>query len=163
MTVHDNRFVPVALHGQDFLASSHYKISHDERFIPDALKSTFHKDYIPLKDICKPEAALPPKPSQFMHKDEDKINMKLTETCLAFPVKQSINDDHRDKYDSLYRTNFKMDSDLRIAAFNTTQEHYYQPKLMNQNSVTKLTRSWMKSQLPQRDYVKAEEPLSNYR
>nr|CAB3226598.1 uncharacterized protein C19orf45-like [Phallusia mammillata] len=98
-----------------------------------------------------------------MHRDTEKINMKVTETCTAFPAKQSINDDKRDKYDSLYKTNFKMDSDLRISTFNTTHGHYYKPKLVGQHSNTNLARIWMKSQFPQGDIAKADEPISNYR
>uniref|UniRef100_H2Z8W0 Uncharacterized protein n=1 Tax=Ciona savignyi TaxID=51511 RepID=H2Z8W0_CIOSA len=156
--------IPAPLHGQEFLASSHYKISHDDRFISDALKSTFHKDYVPPIVNLKPEAALPPKPSEFMHRDVEKISTKVSETCQAFPAKKSVHDDPRDKYSSLYRTNFKLDSDSRIDTFSTTHERYYKPTPQGSlPALSNLGSRWMRSNFPQGDKEKADEPISNYR
>nr|XP_002120880.1 testis-expressed protein 45-like [Ciona intestinalis] len=156
--------IPAPLHGQEFLASSHYKISHDERFIPASLKSTFHKDYVPPISNLKPGAALPPRPSEFMHRDVAKINTKISETCQAFPAKTSTHDDPRDKYSSLYKTNFKLDSDKRIDTFSTTHERYYKPNpIGSQSTLPNLGSRWMKSTFPQGDKEKADEPISNYR
>ncbi|CAK8697325.1 stabilizer of axonemal microtubules 5-like [Clavelina lepadiformis] len=155
--------IPTPLKGQDFLASSHYKISHDERFIPDTLKSTFHKDYVPPQSNLKIEALLPPKPSEFMHQDLTKIDSNVSETREAYPPKETIHDDTRDKYSSLYKTNFKMNSDSRIDVFSTSHDEYFKPIPTAPTDVSKLGKVWMKSSLPQGDKEKADEPISNYR
>jgi len=156
--------IPSPLKGQEFLAASHYKIAQDERFTESSMKSTFHRDYHPLQNGTKPSAALPPRLARFMHRDGEKICVDVTETREAFPPKRSINDDTRDKYSCLYKTNFKMNSDERIDSFNTTHGHYFQPKQVSSPVLTnELRKKWVASEIPQGDKEKADEPLSVYR
>ena len=156
--------IPLPLKGHKFLSSSHYKISHDDRFISDSLQSSFHHDFNPSENNVKPPAAIPLKAAKFEHQDKDQINIKLSETRQEFPAKQSIFDDPRDKYTALYKTNFQMNSDNRVDTFNTTHESYYKPQMGDIPPLSsELNRIWTRSNFPQGDKGKAEKPVSNYR
>lgn len=156
--------IPLPLTGQKFLSSSHYKISHDDRFIPDSLLSSFHHDFNPSQSNGKPLASVPLKAAEFEHQDKSQINIKVSETRHEFPAKQSVLDDPRDKYTALYKTNFQMNSDERVKTFNTTHENYYKPQGISIPPLSsQLSRIWTKSNFPQGDKGKAEKPVSSYR
>ena len=156
--------IPVQHKGKDFLCGSHFSLANDNRYVFHSMETTTHKDYIPPPNNLKPDAAIPHKPSNFMHRDKEKINMKLSETGYSFPKKQSVHEDMRDKYDSLYKTNFKMYSDDRIDSFQTTQDLHYKPLPKSKSSAfSSLEKILRKSHFPQGDREKAELPISNYR
>lgn len=156
--------IPSQLKGKDFLCGSHFSLSNDKRYVYNAMNTTMHRDYIPPPNNLKPEPAVPHKPSTFMHRDQDKINLKLSETIFSYPEKRSVHEDTRDKYDSLYKTNFKMYADDRIDSFQTMQDLHYRPlPKSNSSCLSYLGKNLRESHFPQGDKDKADEPISDYR
>jgi len=157
------RLIPAQLSGPEFLRSSHFRVSNDDRIIHNAMKTTFHKDFpSPPTKITPP--AQPPKPADFMHKDLEKINMRTSETTQSFPEKRALIDDLPDKYTALYKTHFKMNSDERIDAFQTTQSLHFKPKdFVTAVDNSHLGKNLRKSHIPQGDKEKAEPPISVYK
>ena len=155
--------VPAQLSGPEFLRSSHFRVSNDDRIIHNAMKTTFHRDF-PPPPTNKTSAALPPKPAEFMHRDFEKINMRTSETTQSFPEKKAVVDDLPDKYTALYKTHFKMNSDERIDAFQTTQNMFFKPKdLATAVDNSHLGKNLRKSHIPQGDKEKADVPISVYK
>ena len=156
--------VPAQSSGQEFLRGSHFKISNDDRIIHNAMNTTFHRDFPPPPDNTKPDAARPPKPADFMHRDFEKINMQQSETIQSFPHKKAIGHDLPDKYNALYKTHFKMNSDERIDSFQTTHNKFFKPKeLFSAADTSILGKNLRKSHFPQGDKEKAEDPVSVYK
>ena len=155
--------IPSQLTGPEFLRSSHFKVSNDDRVVYNNMKTTFHRDFPPLP-VKKTPAALPPIPADFMHRDCDKINLRNSETVHSYPEKTADLHDLPDKYTALYMTHFKMNSDERIDSFQTSHSHHFKPKdLISAVDNSHLGKNLRKSHFPQGDREKADEPISVYK
>ncbi|XP_070542152.1 stabilizer of axonemal microtubules 5-like [Ptychodera flava] len=151
--------IPAPLTGNEFLASSHFKIGHDRRLAKSARRrSTFKKDYLPPPiNAGRPPASEPPAPADVMHKDQFKTMDDVSETHTSF---QDKGYGKVPMCNSLTTTNYKMDADKRIDSFRTTHSLYFTRKPM---SKAKQKDSPMKSYIPDGDREKAAAPVSDYR
>lgn len=122
--------IPPIKTGIEFLASSHFHIGNENRWFskkdPLAYKSTFKNDYT-TQNIRKHGPVRIPPPSEIMHKDNRMLD-QCSVTRQQF-VPKVVQDDNYFK-NSLTKTNFKMDRDDRIEAFETTHGVYYTAKTL---------------------------------
>lgn len=152
--------IPPIKTGIEFLASSHFHIGNENRWFskkdPLAYKSTFKNDYT-TQNIRKHGPVRIPPPSEIMHKDNRMLD-QCSVTRQQF-VPKVVQDDNYFK-NSLTKTNFKMDRDDRIEAFETTHGVYYTAKtLAKKDELSNL----MESHICHGDIWKEKWPESSYR
>lgn len=145
--------IPTQKTGPEFLAASHFTISHEDRWAPSkdphVYKSTFKKDYPPLP-LTKRERIPSPSPATIMHKD-GRYNDKCSMTRGHFVEKPLGKQDYANSTSALTKTNFKMDSDQQLKSFQTTHKEYYPVRSLNEarNPAATGKSDWMRSYLPQ--------------
>lgn len=145
--------IPAQKTGPEFLAASHFTISHEDRWAPHkdphVYKSTFKKDYPPLP-LTKRERIPSPSPAVIMHKD-GRYNDKCSMTRGHFVEKSLEKQDQENSTYALTKTNFKMDSDSQLKSFQTTHKEYYPVRPLNEarNPAATGKSDWMRSCIPQ--------------
>ena len=145
--------IPVQKTGSEFLVSSHFTISHEDRWAPsrdpEAYKSIFKKDYPPLP-LTKRERIPSPAPAQIMHKD-GRYADHCSLTRSHFVEKPLSQTDYQNSTYGLTKTNFKMDSDKQLKSFQTTHKEYFPVRSLGdaKNSAKTGKKDWMRSHIPQ--------------
>lgn len=156
--------MPAPQVGTDFLASSHFQIAQDPWATHPAMKTTFNKDYTPHNITGRPAAAKPPAPAWLMHKDDRHFNTKRSETVKAYEYTPMAKPKLENAQETLQKTNFKMDCDLKkFDTFHTTHNTYYPVHNSESYILDKPKQEPMKSYVPQGDREKAPQPMSDYR
>ena len=149
--------IPAQKTGSEFLVSSHFTISHEDRWAPNkdpqVYKSTFKKDYPPLP-LTKRERIPSPSPATIMHKD-DRYNDKCSMTRGHFVEKSLGKQAYANSTSALTRTNFKMDSDRQLRSFQTTHKEYYPVRPLDEamNPAATGKSDWMRSYIPQGEFL----------
>ena len=145
--------IPPQKVGTEFLASSHFSIGQEQRWLPNhdpmVYQSTFKKDYPPLP-LQKRERVPSPTATGIMHKDT-RYTDQVSITRSHFIEKPIPNEKLPDPSYVLRKTNFKMDSDKKLDSFQTTHKEYFpvQPLDAAKSFPPNGKTEWMKSHIPQ--------------
>jgi len=102
------------------LWNSHFTFCEDKSFAMKDSKSSLKENFINYGKMCIPEPAKPLKPSNFDHRDFNKISERITETKKQFYPKICKKVNKMDKF--LQKTNFKQHSDDKFNVFFDKQK-----------------------------------------
>ena len=143
--------IPAQKTGSEFLVSSHFTISHEDRWAPSrdplAYQSIFKKDYPPLP-LTKRERIPSPSPAQIMHKDQRYADhCSMTRSQFVEKPLNPLKD--QDAAYALTKTNFKMDSDKKLKSFQTTHKEYFPVRPVEDARNPAGKKEWMRSHIPQ--------------
>ena len=145
--------IPAVKTGATFLASSHFQIGGEPRWrskLPkDSYLTTCKKDYPPKITERVGLAQLPP-PAKIFRKDH-RINDQCSHTRREFVPKEMCRQTFSGKPYASSETSFKMDRDLRMDTFRTTNSSYYVPMPLedNKSKVAAYAKEWKTSHIPQ--------------
>ncbi|XP_025077928.1 uncharacterized protein LOC112554385 [Pomacea canaliculata] len=104
-------------------------ILNDDLLTSPSHMSVFREDY-PVHETYRPsEIARPPPLGDIMHKDEKYFCNHTSETVASFEYRPMAKPVLKDIQNKLRVTNFRMEKDpTKVNVFETTHDHYYQPK-----------------------------------
>lgn len=139
-------------HGTDFLASSHFKIGQEPKWLasknPGAYRSTFKNDY-PPRHVSEREKTSQLPPAQIVHRDMRIGDQFLSITRDHFEPKELSKTSYENMPYALSTTNFKMDADERTKSFRTTNNEYFYEKSLADAKNDSHVKDWTKSHIPQ--------------
>ncbi len=152
MSLETSNKIEMPKHGTEFLASSHFKIGQEPRWLansnPAAYRSTFKNDYPPQPIGKRNKTKLLP-PADIMHRDEKIGDNHFSVTREHYGHKPLNKTGYGNLPYSLTATNFKMDADEKIKSFSTTHSEYFYEKSLKDVQDKSAMKDWTKSHIPQ--------------